>query len=247
MPYIPPDVVAQARKMDLLTYLRSYEPDELVPFSRDTYCTRTHDSLKISNGKWFWFSRGIGGASALDYLIKVRGIPFTQAVEQIMGMAATQPPSFFMPKRPVPRVLLLPRASPCTTHAVTYLTGRGIDPEIIDFCIRSGRLYESTPHHNVVFVGLDSAGKPAPISPVSARISPPTFPPLAPSSRSWTPRSGSASSTTSTGWARKRTSTSMCMIWQKKATTSGTISARTAWRKPATIWRWASSIAGCCT
>ena len=82
MPYIPPDVVAQARKMDLLTYLRNYEPDELVPFSRDTYCTRTHDSLKISNGKWFWFSRGIGGASALDYLIKVQGIPFTRAVEQ---------------------------------------------------------------------------------------------------------------------------------------------------------------------
>ena len=160
MPYIPPDVVAQARKMDLLTYLRNYEPDELVPFSRDTYCTRTHDSLKISNGKWFWFSRGIGGASALDYLIKVRGIPFTRAVEQIMGRAATQPPSFFMPKRPAPRVLLLPRASPCATHAATYLTGRGIDPEIIDFCIRSGRLYESTPHHNVVFVGLDSAGKP---------------------------------------------------------------------------------------
>ena len=65
MPYIPPEVVEQARKMDLLTYLQNYEPDELVPFSRDTYCTRTHDSLKISNGKWFWFSQGIGGVSPL--------------------------------------------------------------------------------------------------------------------------------------------------------------------------------------
>lgn len=160
MPYIPPDTVAKARKMDLLTYLRRYEPDELLPFGRNAYCTRTHDSLKISNGKWFWFSRGIGGVSALDYLIKVKGIPFTQAVEQIIGMAAAQPSSFFTPKHPVQKTLLLPRASPCATHAMTYLTGRGIDPEIVEFCIRTRRLYESTPHRNVVFVGMDEAGKP---------------------------------------------------------------------------------------
>lgn len=32
MPYIPPEVVAQAREMDLRTYLRTYEPQELVHF-----------------------------------------------------------------------------------------------------------------------------------------------------------------------------------------------------------------------
>lgn len=68
MPYVPPEVVAQAREMDLLTYLRTYELQELVHFGGGTYCTREHDSLKISNGKWCWFSRGIGGYSALDYL-----------------------------------------------------------------------------------------------------------------------------------------------------------------------------------
>ena len=72
MPYIPPEVVAKAREMDLLTYLKNYEPHELVHFGGNTYCTREHDSLKISNGKWCWFSRGIGGYSALDYLIKVK-------------------------------------------------------------------------------------------------------------------------------------------------------------------------------
>ena len=76
MPYIPPEVVARAREMDLLTYLRTYEPQELVHFGGSTYCTREHDSLKISNGKWCWFSRGIGGYSALDYLIKVKEMPF---------------------------------------------------------------------------------------------------------------------------------------------------------------------------
>ena len=68
MPYIPPEVVEKAREMDLLTYLKSYEPQDLVHFGGNTYCTREHDSLKISNGKWCWFSRGIGGYSALDYL-----------------------------------------------------------------------------------------------------------------------------------------------------------------------------------
>ena len=91
MPYIPPEVVAQAREMDLLTYLRTYEPQELVHFGGSTYCTREHDSLKISNGKWCWFSRGIGGYSALDYLIKVKEIPFTQAVETIMGNLSAAP------------------------------------------------------------------------------------------------------------------------------------------------------------
>ena len=161
MPYIPPEVVAKAKEMDLLTYLKNYEPGELVHFGGSTYCTRTHDSLKISNGKWCWFSRGIGGKTALDYLIKVREIPFTEAVEMIVGQAAVQPPTYEpAPKRDAPKVLLLPPASRCATHAASYLSGRGIDSEVIDFCISTGRLYESSGrYHNVVFVGHDRYGK----------------------------------------------------------------------------------------
>ena len=161
MPYIPPEVVAKAREMDLLTYLRTYEPQELVHFGGSTYCTREHDSLKISNGKWCWFSRGIGGYSALDYLIKVKELPFTQAVETIMGNLSAAPPAFApAPKTPKEKVLLLPQANRSATHAVEYLHRRGIDDELIDFCIQTGRLYESYPYHNVVFVGMDADGKP---------------------------------------------------------------------------------------
>ena len=161
MPYIPPEVVAQAREMDLLTYLKNYEPGELVRFSSNTYCTREHDSLKISNGKWCWFSRGIGGRTALDYLIKVKEVPFTEAVEMIVGHAAVQPPVWEPPPKKVEeKVLLLPQASRCATHAVSYLSGRGIDSELIDFCMSTGRLYESGGrYHNVVFVGHDKTGK----------------------------------------------------------------------------------------
>ena len=161
MPYIPPEVVVRAREMDLLTYLRTYEPQELVHFGGNTYCTREHDSLKISNGKWCWFSRGIGGYSALDYLIKVKEMPFTQAVETIMGNLSAAPPAFApAPKVPKEKVLLLPQVNCSATHAVEYLHRRGIDYELIDFCIRTGRLYESYPYHNVVFVGMDADGKP---------------------------------------------------------------------------------------
>ena len=77
MPYYPHELVEEVRKVELLTYLENYEPDELVKVSGDTYATKTHDSIRISNGMWNWFSRGIGGKSALDYLIKVKGYEFT--------------------------------------------------------------------------------------------------------------------------------------------------------------------------
>lgn len=32
MPYIPPSVVQEVKRMDLLTYLKNYEPYELVHF-----------------------------------------------------------------------------------------------------------------------------------------------------------------------------------------------------------------------
>lgn len=160
MPYIPPETVSKAREMDLLTYLRNYEPEELVHFGGNTYCTREHDSLKISNGKWCWFSRGIGGTSALDYLIKVKDVPFLEAVERITGQAAIQPPVFVSkPKQNKPKVLLLPKASKNSDRVKSYLAGRGIDQELISFCIQTGRLYESEPYHNAVFIGLDKGGK----------------------------------------------------------------------------------------
>ena len=161
MGYVTREMIDRAKEMDLLTYLRTYEPQELVHFGGSTYCTREHDSLKISNGKWCWFSRGIGGRTALDYLIKVKEVPFTEAVERIVGRAAERPPISYTCQQPKQtKTLLLPQASRCATHAVEYLHSRGIDYELIDFCIRTGRLYESYPYHNVVFVGKDKDGQP---------------------------------------------------------------------------------------
>lgn len=128
-------------------------------FSGGTYTTRTHDSLKISNGRWMWWSRGIGGRSALDYLIKVRGIPFVEAVEMLAGRGVVQPPELG-PALKMEKKLLLPAPNHSHTRVISYLRSRGIDPELIDFCLETGRIYESRHHHNAVFVGLDGEGKP---------------------------------------------------------------------------------------
>ena len=64
MPYVAPEVVQRVKQIDLLTYLKTYEPYELVHFSGNVYTTRSHDSLKISNGKWMWWSRGIAAIAA---------------------------------------------------------------------------------------------------------------------------------------------------------------------------------------
>ena len=160
MPYILPSVVQEVKRMDLLTYLKNYEPYELVHFSGNTYTTRTHDSLKISNGKWMWWSRGIGGRSALDYLIKVKEYSFLEAVELLAGQTNIQPPLSASENIPMEKHLLLPKKNEDNEEVMAYLLGRGIDKEIIQFCLDSGRIYESAFHHNAVFVGMDAKGNP---------------------------------------------------------------------------------------
>jgi len=159
MPYVTPEQINRAKQMDLLTYLQQYEPQELVHFSGNVYTTRTHDSLKISNGRWCWWSRGIGGRSALDYFIKVRGMTLPEAVLQIDRHTAIVPPIPAKRREPTkPERLLLPEKDQSNDQVVAYLKGRGIHITLIDYCLQTGRLYESRYRHNAVFVGFDPRG-----------------------------------------------------------------------------------------
>lgn len=163
MPYVSPDALTRAREMDLLTYLERYEPDELVQLGGSTYTTRTHDSLKISNGKWYWWSRGIGGKTALDYLVTVRGVSLPDAVSAVTGAAVTQHSregtvqysAHSTPQHKIP--FQLPSKHADCRRAFVYLRSRGIDPEIINHCIKHGQLYEDAVHHNCVFVGFEGS------------------------------------------------------------------------------------------
>lgn len=156
MAYYPPDVIQKVKEMDLYTYLKNYEPDELVHFSRGTYMTRTHDSLKISNGMWYWFSQGVGGKTALEYLIRVRDYSFIEAVEIILGKSKISPPIQYKQKEKVQNVrLLLPKKASDNEQVIKYLVGRGIDKDIIQECIDNDLIYQQYQNNNVVFVGYD--------------------------------------------------------------------------------------------
>jgi len=171
MPGVSEEQVVKARELDLLSYLKAYEPGELKPDGLGRFTTVTHGSLVISNGKWRWNRAQIGGVSALDYLMKVRGMGFVEAVEHLTGERAesahvyhetvkAQPPP---PKRPFHP----PKPYRYATGAVSYLQSRGISPEVIRQCIQLGSLYESryynpqSEYHNTpvcVFAGKDESG-----------------------------------------------------------------------------------------
>ena len=157
IPGVSKEQIAQAKEWDLLAYLQTHEPQELKRCGPHEYCTRTHDSLKISHGKWCWNSRGIGGRTALDYLIKVRGMDFVGAVEALCGYRAPPPQERPAPKPPKP--FQLPEASRFPSMMLAYLQSRGIHPDLISACIKNGSLYESRRYQNCVFVGRDTEGR----------------------------------------------------------------------------------------
>ena len=162
MAFYTEEQIKAARSIDLLTYLQTYEPTELIHVRGDTYCTREHDSLKISNGKWMWWSRGFGGTSALDYLVKVKGMQFTDAMKILIDNSEdfqnVTPKICSKDNRNAERKLLLPEKSETNREVIKYLTGRGIDRDLIDACIHRGVLFESLPYHNCVFGGFDEHG-----------------------------------------------------------------------------------------
>lgn len=160
--------VAKAREIDLLSYLQTYEPGELKPDGPGRYTTVSHDSLVISRGKWVWNGGGVGGVSALDYLIKVRGLGFVEAVERLTDSHSfTITPKAQAPPVPEKRPFYLPKPLRYSNGAVSYLQHRGISPEVIARCMDAGTVFESryynpqSPYHNTavcVFAGKDSTG-----------------------------------------------------------------------------------------
>lgn len=159
MPYIPPEIVEKAKEMDVLTYFQNYEPNELVKVGNGTYSTKTHDSIRISNGLWNWFSRGVGGKNAVSYLMKVKNYSFLDAIQTIIGNVSVKQPVIYREEKKEKTEFVLPLKSINSERAKRYLVKRGIDLEIINECINSGLIYESEPNHNVVFLGTDEEKK----------------------------------------------------------------------------------------
>ena len=155
--------VAAARRMTAIEFLRRYRAADLVKSSaHGEFELKSHDSFKI-NGEsslWHWKSRGIGGKSALDYLLHVEGCSFVEAVRLLCDEQPVFTPKNHANverKRPP---FEPPEKSPTSTRVEAYLRCRGISQPVIDHCLKAGILYESLPYHNCVFVGRDADGNP---------------------------------------------------------------------------------------
>ncbi len=161
--YLTPEELAEVKKIDLLTYLYNYEPNELVKYGRDTYSTKTHSSLTIRNGLWTWWVKNIGGRTALDYLIKVEGMSFLEAALLVDECITKEKPvikeihKIFYDKSE----FKLPPKSSFPLKIYDYLTNkRHIDKEIITYYFQRDMLYEAQYDHAIIFVGCNDNHKP---------------------------------------------------------------------------------------
>jgi hypothetical protein len=166
MPRLTDGQIEAARRIDLLSYLSAREPQELKRTGPNEYRTVTHGSLVITPDYWYWNRGGVGGPSALDYLIKIRGIPFTDAVRDILSaglMSGPLPVTLSQRPRAAPKRKLFrqPSKERYGRNMVRYLQERGIHPDIICKCVSAGMLYEGRycGEPVCVFAGMDEGGR----------------------------------------------------------------------------------------
>ena len=159
--FIRKDVLEKVRTLSAFDYLRNYAPDLLVKNGRTDYYHRDHDSLHFSNEKWYWWSQGKGGTSALDYLIIVEGYEFKEACNYLSDlMNVSEPVTTYYHPKPI-KPFELPVKDKNNDLVIRYLCEiRKIDKDIVDDFISKGMIYQSANFKNAVFVGYDK-DKPA--------------------------------------------------------------------------------------
>lgn len=157
--YIPPPILDELKKVDLVTYFRTIMPYELVKVSANEYTTKTHDSLRMSNGLWNWCSRGFGGRNAIDYLMKTEQLEFNDAANLLLKQLQNKVPTIEQqPTKPKEKHIIIPEKNTASDNVISYLKSRGIDEEIIKECIEKHLIYEEKHYHNAVFLGYDDFG-----------------------------------------------------------------------------------------
>jgi hypothetical protein len=160
MPGVTREQIDRAKKVNILDYILKHEPDNVKRIG-NAYYLKDHDSFSISNGLWIWRSRDIGGKNVIDYLIKVRGYNFVDAVRHLAGEDV--PYKQITPKaKPPPKSkkpFALPMRNDSNERVIVYLQERGISKPLIHSCIERGSVYETAKWHNCVFVGRDDNGK----------------------------------------------------------------------------------------
>jgi len=152
---VSPDQIRQARRADLVTYLQRAG----FELRRENGQFRIPDrgGLVVKDCYWHHFATGNGGNS-LDFLVKLLGIPFPQAVAELLGLG--QPPGLDIKPPPGPperaaRELRLPEKGRSTKQVFDYLVKeRGLPVKLVNTLFHSNLLYQDT-KKNAVFLIRD--------------------------------------------------------------------------------------------
>ena len=163
---LPAENIKTAREVQLVDFLNTYRPGELVRKSRDEYCTKSHSSLRITPSKnlFHWCSQSKVGRGALDYLLTVEGMSFRSAVMLLneMELVPFEQARAATVESSRTHDFTLPRPDGNAQAATAYLMHRGISPKVLRYCLNEGILYQTTRgnYRNCVFVGKDENGVP---------------------------------------------------------------------------------------
>ena len=154
--FVPKEIVKQAKQIDLLTYFMNNNPSELVKKGTGTYSLKSHDSVIISNGLWHRFSTNEAGKTALDYLIKVEKMTLQEAVSSILDRNIDTYIKHKNEMKHITKNIAIPEKANTNKEIIEYLKNRGIDEDIILYCINKKLIYQEKGTNNVVFIGYDN-------------------------------------------------------------------------------------------
>ena len=174
MAHIEEDIIERAKNTDMIALLESEEGFSF----KSTYGEREfkcieHNSLVVNGNRhrWYWNSRQVGGNNAIDYLVKIRGMNFRDAVLHLVGdreqtaytpirKAVTENVSVSKPVRFVlPEQAHFPDGRRNYSNIIAYLNkGRGIDMNIINALIASGQIYQGVQYNGLHIVGYNDEG-----------------------------------------------------------------------------------------
>ena len=147
------NLIIQARRASLEDYLKS-RCETLVREGKQ-YRVKNHHGLVVSGNKWYSHTLLTGGNS-IDYLVKMEGMDFIKAVEEL-----TQGDRYSIrcDETPIKKTVSIPERNKNDKRVMAYLLRtRGLKAEIIIPLLKRGRIYETAVTHNVAMTGIDDGG-----------------------------------------------------------------------------------------
>ena len=146
-----------AASVDLERFLE-LRGEKLIRSGREKRMQSDH-SVTIDGNKWYDHATRQGG-NAVSFVRWFYNLNYPEAVTLLLGGETGQvyPAAQDTPREPR-KTFALPPANAAIRRVFAYLVkARGINPEVVRCFARAGLLYEDTPYHNAVFVGLDGHG-----------------------------------------------------------------------------------------